>query len=411
MKKLFLTVIFLLYVVSAFAATSFKCVIKPTGGDYSSLASWEAAIDSNLTTARVLSHSGITGTIADGATVTGATSLAVGTALHVTATQIMIVMTSGTFQSGEQIYALLNVNFVTSTSSPDSVIATAEIDGDWSGGADTTAVDMSGWITDATRYIHVYTTGAARHKGVYSTSYYVLFPSTDSIPFRVSNNIDTSKFIIDGLQINGVNKTGAGGEGTGGCIFFTAYQANTTIKNNIIKSKSYTGIDVTQCRGTCLIYNNIIYDTDKTAYSDGIAHEGSSAVYIYNNTIYGFYRGLHRNAAGLTIKNDVILNSGETSINGTIPSGSNNATYDGKGDDSPLTAGLVNKTSYSNYFVSVTAGSEDFHLKSGSDFIDVGTDLSATFTDDIDGATRSGTWDIGADEFVPTTARRIGLAL
>ena len=52
-------------------------------------------------------------------------------------------------------------------------------------------------------------------------------------------------------------------------------------------------------------------------------------------------------------------------------------------------------------FVSITSGSEDLHLKSGAACINAGTDLSGTFTDDIDGETRptgANTWDVGADE-------------
>jgi len=57
--------------------------------------------------------------------------------------------------------------------------------------------------------------------------------------------------------------------------------------------------------------------------------------------------------------------------------------------------------SASNNFVSTTGGSEDLHLKAGADAINVGTSLSGTFTDDIDGETRSGTWDMGVDEYYP----------
>ena len=54
--------------------------------------------------------------------------------------------------------------------------------------------------------------------------------------------------------------------------------------------------------------------------------------------------------------------------------------------------------SSADQFVNTTEGSEDLHLKSGSDLIDAGTDLSSYFTDDIDGQSRTGAWDIGADE-------------
>lgn len=71
--------------------------------------------------------------------------------------------------------------------------------------------------------------------------------------------------------------------------------------------------------------------------------------------------------------------------------------------DTSGSTGLQNiavSTSTGAKFTNVTAGSEDFHLQSGSALIDVGTSLSGTFTTDIDGETRSGTWDVGADEFV-----------
>ncbi|MCK5081829.1 MAG: hypothetical protein KAR31_02880, partial [Candidatus Omnitrophica bacterium] len=49
----------------------------------------------------------------------------------------------------------------------------------------------------------------------------------------------------------------------------------------------------------------------------------------------------------------------------------------------------------------ITGGSEDLHIQNGAenDALDAGTDLSGTFTTDIDGQNRSGAyWDIGADE-------------
>jgi hypothetical protein len=277
---------------------------------------------------------------------------------------------------------------------------TVEIDGTWSS-ADTTAVTIHNYTTTVNDYINIYTASAARHKGVYSTSYYLLYPSTDVIPLTVTNNIDTSKCTINGLQVDGRNKTGTGGEGNGGLIYFTQYQANTTVCNCLVRSKSYSGIDVQQGRGSYTrIYNNIIYDTDRTAYSNAISHDGANSPFIANNTTYGFYRAFHRYGTGLY--NNLVMYAANVALyQVTAGTGSNNATYDATGDDPDLTAGIINKTSYSDYFVSTTAGSEDFHLKStATDFIGAGTDLSGTFTTDIDGVTRSGTWDIGADEYV-----------
>ena len=61
-------------------------------------------------------------------------------------------------------------------------------------------------------------------------------------------------------------------------------------------------------------------------------------------------------------------------------------------------------TTASAEFISTSSGDENFHLKSSAACIDQGMDLSGSFSDDIDGQTRSGTWDIGADEYVAPTA-------
>jgi hypothetical protein len=88
---------------------------------------------------------------------------------------------------------------------------------------------------------------------------------------------------------------------------------------------------------------------------------------------------------------------------GGIFAGWNNATSYATCDVSPLTSVIVSKTSYTDYFVNVA---NDYHLKStATDFIDAGTSsVDSFFTDDIDGVTRSGTWDIGADEYVAAAA-------
>ncbi len=52
-------------------------------------------------------------------------------------------------------------------------IAVAQIDGTWTN-PDTTAVTIDGWVTDATRYIKIYTTATARHDGKWNTGKYRL---------------------------------------------------------------------------------------------------------------------------------------------------------------------------------------------------------------------------------------------
>src|SRR5574343_565781 len=57
--------------------------------------------------------------------------------------------------------------------------ATIEIDGTWSS-ADTAAVALAGITTDATRYLHIYTTAAARHDGKWDTGAYMLYVANNS---------------------------------------------------------------------------------------------------------------------------------------------------------------------------------------------------------------------------------------
>jgi hypothetical protein len=96
------------------------------------------------------------------------------------------------------------------------------------------------------------------------------------------------------------------------------------------------------------------------------------------------------------LKNNISYNNGTDYSGSWKTTSTNNLSKD-------ATAPALN-TYYRNKtltFTNVTAGSEDFHLIStDTDAIDNGADLSGTFTTDIDGTTRSGTWDIGADEYV-----------
>lgn len=66
----------------------------------------------------VLSHSGITGSIAVGDTVTGQTSFATGEVTFINSTTIKLGGVVGTFESGEEIAETPSTNFVNSTSGP-----------------------------------------------------------------------------------------------------------------------------------------------------------------------------------------------------------------------------------------------------------------------------------------------------
>ncbi len=86
-------------------------------------------------------------------------------------------------------------------------------------------------------------------------------------------------------------------------------------------------------------------------------------------------------------------------------------------DTSASGTGSLDSKAASDQFVSTTGGSEDLHLKSGADAIDVGTDLGTTPSGveiDIDGRDRDAEgdiWDMGAHELVVAAAAAVNLVM
>jgi hypothetical protein len=278
-----------------------------------------------------------------------------------------------------------------------------EISGTWSS-ADTTAVTIHNYTTDATRYINIYTTGSARHDGTaYKSGAYTLgvgVSSSYAIVFQIHHNYT----VIDGLVINMVNN-GANGN----CTALSFYNAGSysIIKNSIIYltkgtgyyGKSYVGIS--DDNKPITVYNCILFGWNNTVSGEtpnyGIQISNSGTV-VYGTTLYGNYIGLAGN--GQVVKN-ILSQNINSDYSGTFSSSSTNNLS--KDETAPAYGTYyINKTLT---FTNTTAGSEDFHLVAGdTDAIDKGADLSGTFTTDIDGTTRSGTWDIGADEYVAASS-------
>jgi hypothetical protein len=116
-------------------------------------------------------------------------------------------------------------------------------------------------------------------------------------------------------------------------------------------------------------------------------------------TVYGFTTSYQDSIA----KNCLAYGCG-TGFGG-VNSDWGSASATNASDDTSVIPGTgdVDLSGYAGTDIFVDYTNKDFHLKSSSPCIGVGTDLSATFTTDIDGETRptgAGTWDIGADEYV-----------
>lgn len=378
-------------------ATEYKVTVKPTGGDYTSLEASVNANETNLTTSNVINGSLTRGAISGAIKQT--TTNATATMISKTATQMLVGAITGAANNSNTWYPTADGNDTTNcwtpTTAGDSVQLSVEIDGTWSS-ADTTAVTIHNYTTDATRYINIYTTSAARHNGIAqavsglssyrhdATGYYGTAISILSQYIRLSGIEIFGIHSQYSLSYSGINITSTGDYSTiSHCIVHDSETAD-----------NHVGISSSGSAPGCVIYNNIVYSF-RIGFSFGIQSTGVNRGFNYNNTSYGNVTGF--NFGNTNILSNNIGYNNTTDFSGTAEATStNNLSKDTTAP--PLNTYYVSKTLT---FVGTGAGAENFHLVStDTDAIDKGADLSGTFTDDIDGVTRSGTWDIGADEYV-----------
>lgn len=252
------------------------------------------------------------------------------------------------------------------------------------GTADTTAVTVNGWTTDATRYVKIWTdtSESYRHAGVYPSGNKYRLEASGTVLY-----ILTHYAMIDGLSIK-----------TGTLRIDTISGSNeVVIKNCVINAN--TAVYATGSPRTIKIINNIIYGIDTK--NSWILDLNGDDVEVLNNTIYNAQRGINNSMPnGCTVKNSIIAVVDYAAV-GTFAAGSGYNATDKSSMYYTVTDGAT-EDRVSQTFTFVSAGS-DFHLQSSdSGAKGYGTNLYATFTTDIDGDARpsSGAWCIGADEYV-----------
>lgn len=257
-----------------------------------------------------------------------------------------------------------------------------EISGSWSSD-DTTTVDISSITTDATRNIYIYTTGTARHNGTAGANNYRLVTTSFSQNGITGGTVPN--VTIDGLVI------GSNGSGFGNGVIPPRWPVDSDwiIENNIIYGYGGRCVDLGgDSTVDVIIRKNIIYDC-----GDGIWNlaPGGSNNKVHNNTVYSCTNdGINFNSGTSgEAKNNLSMENG-TDYDITAITTATNGSSDTTG-----TSGLQNLVDTDEFS---DASGRNLHLKTGADSIDVGTDLSAQFTTDIDGQT-FGTFDLGADEF------------
>jgi hypothetical protein len=261
-------------------------------------------------------------------------------------------------------------------------------------GADTTnASTGTGYTTSSSYYINIVVPTAERHDGKWNTSKYSLAASVSNYGLLEIYEAYTR---LTGLQISvtGTSDYDTSGiriEGAGYCL----------IDKCIIRRASSSHI----CQGIrfgnagslyCDIRNSCIYGFDVAQWYAGISCDYTSAnIKIQNCTISDNYLGINGNSHVVT--NCAVFNNSDD-FYGTMTI-SYCASDDGDGTNAVnISPGATEADDWANAFVDYANG--DFHVRDTSSVLyNTASDLSATFTDDIDGDTRS-QWDIGADEYV-----------
>ena len=300
---------------------------------------------------------------------------------------------------------------------PNMVSSDVQVTVDLRGAAaDTSNPNITGTTTDATRYLRFVVDQSRRHDGKWNTGVYRLVNNGYSGALLVNESFVR----LEGLQVE-QTRTGAGaGTPAGGIkVQDSGSSGDIRVENCILR---YTGDYTNQVENygiydadagssqVLIVRNNIVYDFDRNL----LLRTGTSDVTVaYNNTLVdgvteGFSYRLYGSGATFYMKNNLVQGSA-TNYNADGSSGATLTSATNLSED----ASSPNSANRSKVITFVNEGSNDFHLDSGeTDAVDAGTDLSGdtySFSTDIDGATRSGTWDIGADEITAAAVKTLSV--
>ena len=252
----------------------------------------------------------------------------------------------------------------------------------------TAALTIDGSTTDATRYMVLTVNSANRHAGKWDTAFQNF--QVSSTGAAIANSDDYTR--ISWVQVRNTSGSAIKSSNTGTYIEQVICTGSAGSSNH--------GIDLASTATNCVLTNIIVHGCHNGINSSA----GTGAVISNCTTVANRRAGISSsNAAALAVKNH--YSGGNTTFNyaegGSANISSWTFTTSMSSNTESTESGLTNSIAYSTAnFTNVTAASEDLHLVTGSALIDVGTDLSGSFTIDIDGVTRTGTWDVGADEYV-----------
>lgn len=274
------------------------------------------------------------------------------------------------------------------------------------GTADTTATTIAGWTTSASQYIKIWTdtSESYRHAGKYATGNKYRMELTNTFGIKIQE-----EFVrVLGLQF-GLTTTGTGqahgiladGVAADGDIRFGYCLAEGLSLYGTGAAYGFYGYDADGIYKVynCIAHNIISVDNASDTGFYGFRFNGTTS--LLNCTSFGNYNGFGRTEGTVSLVNCISANNTDD-YTGTLT-----ITYSAS-DDAQSGTGNIDwaneATDWGNVFTDYANG--DFSLKNYTQaeikVIGVGVDDpgSGLYSDDIVGATRSSTWDIGAFEYV-----------
>lgn len=264
-------------------------------------------------------------------------------------------------------------------------IHTAECYDDWGSGL-STSLNIDGSTTDSTRYMKITVASGHRHNGTFQSAFYIVADTGNTVCIRLND----PWCHLEWLDIDAATNSKYG--------IYAPLQP-CVLKNCLVKSTGGNYCYLLQ-------YNTTPTSVVQSCLAVGGARGFSiTHVTLYNCVVSGCTSGVVADAGESTrysIYNTVVRNCTTNWLSTGVDLGSSHNATSSASDDAPGSNSVTGVAS--GDFVDAT--NNDFHLASGSVLIGAGTDLSATFTTDIDGDTwpSGSAWDIGFDYYVSAAA-------
>jgi hypothetical protein len=383
--------------------TEFISVIADSGGSFTSLASALAAqaIDITSPRARVYSHDGVSGTVANSAGITGSVSGEVATVKHCTSAMVLVYHGAAdqTYQSGETVTCSAGsfvINSTVGSGAGDLPHLVWEISGELTQSAGF-MLSHASLATGPDNKVIIRSIGGQKRSSSNALTYgYAPGRINCTTSGGAANVIDVAEAYVDIENIDIKTSTESGH--TGYCIRLNPGTVTGEVNLRGVLCKGVNGATQVFSQGTSTgvimnVYNSVFYGNRTYIVRNAAADINYyNCIFIQQNA--GNAVAAYSDAGATSYWDCYAVRAGTSAAySGTYDTLEANCAS----NDATGTAGLQNFV-YADQFMSTTENSEDFRLKSDSGLLEVGEIHG--LTPDIFGVNRDGASAIGPCELV-----------